>query len=134
MQPPAGGTAEAFLTKALQNLAAAEADYAAARYDACANRTYYCCFQAAIAALLVEGLQPPGGRQQWSHDFVHAQFAGVLVGQRRRFPPDLRRTLQDNRDVRDRADYRPMPVTGDVAGRALRRARVFVLAVQEHIR
>lgn len=99
--------ARAFLGKATQNLAAAEADYSAGRYDACANRAYYACFQAAIAALLVEGIRPAGTAGRWSHEFVQAQFSGILVGRRHRFPAPLRTTLQENRIVRDRARLYP---------------------------
>lgn len=132
-EEPLQTEARAFLAKAAQNLAAAEADYAAGRYDACANRAYYCCFQAAVAALLVEGIRPAGTGDRWEHEFVQARFAGILIERRKRYVTDLRSTLQENRRVRDQGDYRPMPVTQESASRALRRARAFVAAVEERM-
>ena len=45
-----------FLNKSEESLAGAESEYANDRYDNCANRCYYACFQAAIAALLQAGI------------------------------------------------------------------------------
>lgn len=47
-----------FLEKAVDNLAVAESLFDQRRYDTCANRCYYACFQAAIAALLRAGVRP----------------------------------------------------------------------------
>jgi len=96
--------------------------------NSCANRCYYACFQAAIAALLCEGIRPAG---QWGHAFVQAQFVGVLINQRKRYEPELRRVLSDNQILRDRADYRPELVTATQARRALGRSRLFVAAIQQ---
>jgi uncharacterized protein (UPF0332 family) len=63
-----------YLAKASESLLTAESEYANGRYNSCANRCYYACFQAAIAALLGEGIRPAG---QWSHEFVQAQFVGT---------------------------------------------------------
>ena len=41
-------------------------------------------------ALLREGIRPRG---HWSHEFVQAQFVGVLINQRKRYDSDLRRML-----------------------------------------
>ena len=46
--------------------------------------------EAAIAALLREGIRPHG---QWSHAFVQAQLVGVLINQRKRYDPQLRRVV-----------------------------------------
>src|SRR2546430_16378755 len=54
---------------------------------------YYACFQAAIAALLSEGVRARG---QWNHEFVHGQFVGVLINQRHLYERELRRVLSDN--------------------------------------
>jgi uncharacterized protein (UPF0332 family) len=45
----------AFLAKAQESLASAEADFAAGRLNRCANRSHYACFQAAVAALVGVG-------------------------------------------------------------------------------
>ena len=117
-----------YSTKATESLLTAESEYVNGRYNSCANRCYYSCFQAAIVALLREGIRPRG---QWSHEFVHAQFVGVLINQRKRYDSDLRRVLADNQILRDQADYRAELVTPTQAGRALRRSRMLVSAVQQ---
>jgi uncharacterized protein (UPF0332 family) len=117
-----------YLTKANESLLTAETESINGRYNSCANRCYYACFQAAIAALLSEGIHPTG---QWSHQFVHAKFVGVLINQRKRYESELRRVLSDNQSLRDKADYRPELVTATQASRALRRTRLFVTAIRQ---
>ena len=117
-----------YLTKAMESLLTAESESINGRYNSCANRCYYACFQAAIAALLREGISPRG---QWNHEFVQAQFVGVLINQRKRYDPELRRVLSDNQSLREKADYRPELVTATQASRALRRSRLFVAAVRQ---
>jgi uncharacterized protein (UPF0332 family) len=120
-----------FIAKAAQSLATAESEFANGRYDSCANRAYYACFQAAVAALLRAGIRPRDPRGQWGHDFVQAQFAGELVGRRHRYPAELRTTLDRLFTLRQTADYRPDPVTETEANRAVRRARAFVQAIRQ---
>ena len=117
-----------YSAKATESLLTAESEYVNGRYNSCASRCYYSCFQAAIVALLREGIRPRG---QWSHEFVQAQFVGVLINQRKRYDSDLRRVLADNQILRDQADYRAELVTPTQAGRALRRSRMLVNAVQQ---
>jgi uncharacterized protein (UPF0332 family) len=111
-----------------ESLRTAESEFANGRYNSCANRCYYACFQAAIVALLREGIQPHG---QWSHAFVQGQLVGILINKRKRYNPELRRVLADNQSLRDKADYRPELVTATQAGRALRRSRTFVTAIRQ---
>jgi uncharacterized protein (UPF0332 family) len=117
-----------YVTKATESLQTAESEFVNGRYNSCANRCYYAGFQAAIAALLREGIRPAG---QWSHAFVHAQFVGVLLNQRKHYDAGLRRVLADNQILRDQADYRPELVTATQASRALRRSRLLVAAVRQ---
>src|ERR671915_1776738 len=117
-----------YLAKAHESLLTAESEFVNGRYNSCASRCYYACFQAAIAALLREGIRPAG---QWSHAFVQAQFVGVLINRRKRYDPQLRRVLADNQSLRDQADYRPELVTATQASRALRRTRLFVTAIRQ---
>jgi uncharacterized protein (UPF0332 family) len=117
-----------YVAKATESLLTAESEFVNGHYNSCANRCYYACFLAAIAALLREGIRPAG---QWSHAFVQAQFVGVLINQRQRYDPQLRRVLADNQSLRDKADYRPELVTATQASRALRRSRLFVTAVRQ---
>jgi len=117
-----------YLVKATESLQTAESEFVNGRYNSCANRCYYACFQAAIAAILREGIRPRG---QWSHEFVHGQFVGVLINQRHLYDTQLRRVLSDNQSLRDKADYRAELVTATQAGRALRRTRTFVAAIRQ---
>jgi uncharacterized protein (UPF0332 family) len=117
-----------YLAKAAESLQTAESEFANGRYNSCANRCYYACFQAAIAALLREGIRPRG---QWNHEFVQAQLVGVLINQRKRYDRELRRVLADNQILRDQADYRPELVTATQASRALRRSRMLVAAIRQ---
>jgi uncharacterized protein (UPF0332 family) len=117
-----------YLAKATESLQTAESEFANGRYNSCANRCYYACFQAAIAALLREGIRP---RAQWSHEFVQAQLVGALINQRKRYGAELRRVLSDNQILRDKADYRAELVTATQASRALRRSRMFVAAIRQ---
>src|SRR5918999_976569 len=121
-------TTTIYLTKGYESLLTAESEYANGRYNSCANRSYYACFQAAIAAILTEGIRPVG---QWNHQFVQAQFVGVLINKRKRYESELRRVLADNQSLRDKADYRPEFVTATQASRALRRTRLFITAIRQ---
>ena len=112
-----------YVAKADECLRTAESEFANGRYNSCANRCYYACFQAAIAALLAEGIRARG---QWSHEFVQGQFVGVFINQRHLYDTQLRRVLSDNQNLREKADYRPELVNATQASRALRRTRTFV--------
>lgn len=119
-----------YLAKAAESLLTAESEFVNGRYNSCANRCYYACFQAAVAALIQEGIKPRG---TWGHDFVQGTFVGLLVNRRKRFGADMRRVLADTQQLRDRADYGPEHVSHTQAGRALGKARVFVDAVQHRM-
>ena len=57
-----------FLDKAGESLAGAESEYVNRRYNNCANRSYYACFQAAVHALAAAGIRSSGALPTWSHD------------------------------------------------------------------
>lgn len=63
---------QAFLAKASESMTAANRDFEEHRYNSCANRCYYACFQAAIAALMRAGISAPERDGRWSHAFVQA--------------------------------------------------------------
>ena len=119
---------EVYLLKAEECLAGAESEYANARFNNCANRAYYTCYQAAVAALLAAGIRPPGPR--WGHDTVQAQFVGELINRRKRFPGDLRDTFERLFALRQTADYKTDDVADIQAARAVRRARAFLQTIQ----
>jgi uncharacterized protein (UPF0332 family) len=120
---------DAFLLKAQESLASAENDFTARRYNSCANRCYYACFQTAIAALLQAGFRSSTKGEQWSHTFVHGTFVGQLINRQKRYSAALRGTLALLVDIRQTADYRTLAVTQREASRALRLTRAFLAAV-----
>jgi uncharacterized protein (UPF0332 family) len=122
-----------YLAKAEESVAGAESELANGRYNNSANRCYYACFQAAIAALLRTGIAPISGRGQWGHDFVQGEFVGLLVNRRKLYPTELRDTLALNLKVRQAADYGLDQVTEAQASRALRRTQRFVAAVERGV-
>ena len=122
---------QAFLAKAEENAASAASELINGRSNACANRCYDAAFQAAVAALLRAGIQPRGGQGDWGHAFVQAQFAGALIGRRKRYPAVLRDVLPRLQATRQRADYEPTPVSQTQATRSVRLAQEFVVSVQE---
>src|SRR3712207_2636739 len=96
---------DGFLAKAEQSLAGAERELADGRFDNCANRCYYACYQAAVAALRQAGVRPPSQSGRWGHDFVQASFAGQLVNRRKLYSSDLRSVLARQLSLRQVADY-----------------------------
>ncbi|MHB8619032.1 MAG: HEPN domain-containing protein [Chloroflexota bacterium] len=124
-------TDEIYWAKAGESLAGADSEFANGRLNDCANRSYYACFQAAVYALMKEGIRPSGARPQWGHDFVQAQFIGELINRRKRYSPQLRETLVRNLEVREAGDYRANQVSETQAFRALRRAGDFVRAIEQ---
>jgi uncharacterized protein (UPF0332 family) len=128
-----GTDAEAYLAKAAESLASAEADPAAGRFNSSANRAYYACFQAAVAALIHFGLHVADPRPAPGHDATQALFARELVQRRKVFPAELRRTLPELIGIRHAADYWATGVSEREAARALARARGFVEAVRTEV-
>lgn len=120
-------SSESYAVKAAESLAGAGSEMANARYNNCANRCYYACFQAAVAALVQEGVHPT--REQWGHDFVQAQFIGILINRRKRFGTDLRGTLERAYALRQVADYQEQQVGETQANRAVQRTQQFVESV-----
>ncbi len=122
---------DVFIDKAIAALDGAESELAAGRYDNVANRCYYACFQAAIAALEASGVRPSSGAKgRWTHEGVQEQFAGILINRRKRYPGRLRDVLSSVSLTRVRADYSRDRVSDVQARRALRRSREFVEAIR----
>jgi uncharacterized protein (UPF0332 family) len=119
---------ERFLARAFESLAGAESELLSHRFNNVANRAYYACFQAAIAALQRAGIRAQGGN--WGHDFVQSQFDGLLVNRRKLYPTELRGVLARNATLRLSADYKEEPVTETEAMRAVRRSREFLRMIQ----
>ena len=122
---------DVFLEKALENLAAAQSEFVNRRFNSCASRCYYACFQAAVYALAIAGIRPQRNPEQWGHDFVQAQFNGQLIDRRKLYPASLRSVLNQNYTLRERADYSTDRVTEVQASRALDKAEALCRAVEE---
>ena len=121
-----------FLDKARESLASAEADFAAGRFNSCANRAYYAAFQAAVAALIHTGVGPRG--DTWGHAFVMAQFSGTLIKRRKLVSSSLRASLSALQEARSLADYEPRSVTRTTARRSVEEAGEVVEAVNRLLR
>jgi uncharacterized protein (UPF0332 family) len=93
-----------YLSKAEQSLAEAESEYANGRYDNCANRCYYACFQAGVHALRVAGVSTSGSRSMWTHEAAQAAFVTQLITRRKLYPADLRDVLPRTMALRHAAD------------------------------
>lgn len=119
-----------FLAKAQEALEGAQCAVENHRYNNAANRAYYACFLAAIAALIDAHVRPEGS---WGHEYVQAQFSGLLIRRRKLYSATLGSVLSDNLETRARADYRPSSVSEKDAKRAVARARSFVQMVAERI-
>jgi len=122
---------EVYLLKAHESLAGAESEYVNGRFNNAANRCYYACFQAAIHALADAGIHSSGRQATWSHEGLQSAFVRDLISRRKRYPSDLRDVLTRTYLLRLTADYQHDMVSATQAGRALRRTRQFVQAVQE---
>ncbi len=120
---------DVFLTKALESLAGAESELVNGRYNNCANRCYYACFQAAIHALMRAGVRPSSG--QWGHDFVQAQFVGLLINRRKIYPTRLRDTLSRAFTLRRTADYQVEIVSQTRAERITKSAYDFLDVISQ---
>jgi len=120
---------EVYLRKAEDSVAGAASEYANGRFDNCANRAYYACFQAVVAALLREGIRPPGLTGRWGHDFVQARFVGDLINRRRLYPAGIRDALFRGMELPQTSDYRTERVSAIQASRQVARARGYVDAV-----
>ena len=94
-----------YLIKAEESLRGVESEFAQGRYNNAANRCYYACFQAAVAALHHAGMTPRGVRSEWGHAFVQAEFVGRLIHRRRLYPAELPQVLARNLTPRHTADY-----------------------------
>jgi uncharacterized protein (UPF0332 family) len=122
-----------WLAKAEQCLRGAESEFANQRYDNAANRAYYACFHAAIAALTDLGMLTLAGGKVPSHAFVQATFARELIHRRKIVPSELASTLLDLLFLRQQADYNSVPLNDVRVKRALDKAKMFVGVVRRRI-
>jgi uncharacterized protein (UPF0332 family) len=120
---------DAYLRKAEESIAGAASELANGRFNNCANRCYYACFQAAVSMLISEGIKP-GSSGLWSHASVQALFVGHFINRRKSIPSEFRDILHRALTLPQTADYDIDDVSEIQAVRVLRRARTFVTAFQ----
>lgn len=94
----------AYIAKARESLATAEAELSAGRYSSSGSRAYYAAFQAAVA-LLIEGDVKPRGNS-WEHKHVLSEFSGKLIRRRKNVPSRFKGTLSTLLELRIVADYK----------------------------
>ncbi|HBY93740.1 MAG: HEPN domain-containing protein [Ardenticatenaceae bacterium] len=124
-----------YLDKAQQSLRGAESELEQRRFDNTANRAYYACFQAAVAALMAaDVLAQTEAGGIISHQTVHSSFSGLLIRRRKVYPLRLARVLQDL--LRDCiiADYRAVPISASRAARLVGQCQAFVSEIESHLR
>src|SRR2546428_5570933 len=115
------------LDRAQESLRAAELCLREGYLNSAASRAYYAMFQAAQVALEHVG----SGRVVWSHAALQAMFATECIHRRKIYPAALREHLSIGLRMRQVADYGSTGVSKNIAQRLLRRALVFVSAVEE---
>jgi uncharacterized protein (UPF0332 family) len=120
-----------FLAKAKENLKIAEIAFTERCYNACANRSYYSMFQAAVAALESIGITPKSDIIE--HGWLQATFARELI-HRRKIYTGFENHLLQAQEIRNLADYSKMPVNERKASRILRWAREYVDAVRKELK
>lgn len=127
-------TERIYLSKAKQSLRGAASELQQERYDNVANRAYYACFQAAVAALIAAAAPvhtESGGII--SHQAIHSEFAGLLIQRRKLYPTSLRNVLQDLLRERIIADYRAVAISSARAARVLRLCQTFVAEIESRL-
>ncbi len=121
-----------YLAKAEESLAGAASELASSRFNNTANRAYYACFQAAVAALVEAGVRP-GASRQWGHEYVQAEFIGRLINRQKRYLAEFRFALAQGVRLRHEADYDVRQVSESEARRAVQRAERFARIVREKV-
>ncbi|MCP4110226.1 MAG: HEPN domain-containing protein [Desulfobacteraceae bacterium] len=119
-----------FITKAKQNLKAAELLFENELYDASANRAYYAALHAAVAALANIGIKAD---DRISHETTQANFSGELIRRRKIYPGNLKSYLADLQRIRNDADYKLKFVSKKVALKQVKKAKEFVTKVLQEV-
>src|SRR5689334_3618063 len=73
-----------YVQKAQATLAGAELELAHGLYNNAINRSYYATYQAAVAALVSDGVEPILDRY-WPHEVVQTQFPALLIDERQHY-------------------------------------------------
>lgn len=127
------GEIAAYLSKSKESLASAKDNLKSKRYNSCANRAYYACYQASVAALTAHGVTPPSKKRRWEHDIVQTQISN-LIRRKKVLPAKHRSTLSELMTTRIKADYEEHNVPQRDARRGLKTATEFVSLLCEGIK
>jgi len=119
-----------YLLKLEESLASAKDDLAKKRFNSCANRAYYACYQAAVALSIKHNLTPTSGKEIRKHEAVQSQIA-TLIKRKKVLPADQRSVLSKLMIVRITADYKPQSISKRKAARVLKTATKFVTLVEK---
>ncbi|MBM2816065.1 MAG: hypothetical protein HW421_2827 [Ignavibacteria bacterium] len=92
---------ESFLSRARENLRAAEVLFELELYNASANRGYYAAFHAAIVAIYSAGITPT-----IDHKIVRALFSDYFFNKRKILPSKFKDYLRELQNKRSEADYK----------------------------
>ncbi len=125
-------TAQKYLEKSKESLASAKDDLAKKRFNSCANRAYYACYQAAVALLLKYNVTPAGEKELRKHGAVQSQIA-VLIKRKKILPTNQRDVLSELIGVRITADYFASSVPKRAAKQALKKAEEFVKLISQEV-
>ena len=117
------------IDRARESLQAAELCLREGLVHSATSRSYYAVFQAAQVALQVVQL----GRTEWSHAGLQAAFVTELLRRRKVYPAAFADYLSSGLHARPLADYHPQGASHRVARRAVRRATVFLSAVEKEV-
>ena len=113
-----------FWMKANENFKAAQLCFDNGFYNACANRTYYAMYHAAIAILIAKGFPPT--QKQIDHGWVQSVFARELINRRKIIPNSFKAYSSDAQIFRNNADYRDVMISQKMANRQLRKSQEFI--------
>ena len=107
-----------FLDKAKENLLISRFSFEQGFFNACANRSYYAAFQAAVAALLDRGIK----KGKFDHKWVQSQFSERLIKRQKIYPAGMKSYLTEMQLIRNRADYEPHFISRKTAHRQMSKA------------
>jgi len=121
-----------FLSKALENLSAAQLCQQNSLYNACANRAYFAMFQAAVAILLSKGFSFDP-KKHFDHAQIQSLFANELIHRRKILQNKFKSYLQEAEAVRGKADYSIAAISQNKAKRQLGKAEEFIEVLRKEI-
>lgn len=118
------------LDRAKESLKAAELCLREGLVNSAASRAYYAMFQSAHVAMSAAGFP----RDEWSHYGLQVAFTRELIYRKKLYSGTLREHLSSSLMVRQTADYGLEGTSKKIAQRLVRRASVFVAAIEEKVR